>query len=137
MIEQSLVQQEDSWAQARGQIALGLIQVYRALGGGWQIRLPAEEGAAGTSAPPPNAAQTPEEVPPPQPVDAAAPKKAEVPKRPQALPKAPKPLPEQPTFKQARLGSAPADVGRRDTAWPAKGPSSTASSATHRLADGQ
>jgi len=39
VIEQSLVQQEDSWAQARGQIALGLIQVYRALGGGWQIRL--------------------------------------------------------------------------------------------------
>ena len=31
------------WAQARGQIALGLIQVYRALGGGWQIRLEGEE----------------------------------------------------------------------------------------------
>jgi NodT family efflux transporter outer membrane factor (OMF) lipoprotein len=30
---------EDTLAQAEGQIALGLIQVYKALGGGWQIRL--------------------------------------------------------------------------------------------------
>jgi NodT family efflux transporter outer membrane factor (OMF) lipoprotein len=33
-----LTQQQDKLAQARGDIALGLIQVYRALGGGWQIR---------------------------------------------------------------------------------------------------
>lgn len=38
VIQQSLVQQQDSWAQARGQIAQGLIAVYLALGGGWQIR---------------------------------------------------------------------------------------------------
>lgn len=38
-IEQSLVQQQDTLAQAQGQIAQGLIQVYRALGGGWEIRL--------------------------------------------------------------------------------------------------
>jgi len=38
-IEQNLVQQQDLQAQARGQIAIGLIQVYRALGGGWEIRL--------------------------------------------------------------------------------------------------
>lgn len=38
-IEQNLVQQADLETQARGQIATGLIQVYRALGGGWQIRL--------------------------------------------------------------------------------------------------
>ncbi|MGO9108082.1 MAG: TolC family protein, partial [Thermoguttaceae bacterium] len=38
-IEQNLVQQQDLQAQARSQIATGLIQVYRALGGGWQIRL--------------------------------------------------------------------------------------------------
>jgi NodT family efflux transporter outer membrane factor (OMF) lipoprotein len=37
-IEQNLVQQQDLLAQARGDIDLGLIQVYRALGGGWQIR---------------------------------------------------------------------------------------------------
>jgi outer membrane protein TolC len=43
VIEQALVQQDDLWAQARGQIAQGLIQVYRALGGGWQIRLEPEE----------------------------------------------------------------------------------------------
>lgn len=39
LLEQNLVTQQDNYAQAQGQIALGLIQVYRALGGGWQIRL--------------------------------------------------------------------------------------------------
>ena len=38
-LQQTLVQQEDLEAQARAQITLGLIQVYRALGGGWEIRL--------------------------------------------------------------------------------------------------
>ncbi len=39
LIVQNLIQQQDLWAQAQGQIAFGLIEVYRALGGGWQIRL--------------------------------------------------------------------------------------------------
>ena len=30
---------EDTLAQAQGEIGTGLIQVYRALGGGWEIRL--------------------------------------------------------------------------------------------------
>lgn len=38
-VQIALVQQEDTLAQVEGQIALGLIQTYRALGGGWQIRL--------------------------------------------------------------------------------------------------
>lgn len=38
-IEQSLTQQEDQLAVARGSVAQNLIQVYRAIGGGWQIRL--------------------------------------------------------------------------------------------------
>jgi hypothetical protein len=38
VLELNLVQQQNLLAQARGDIALGLIQVYRALGGGWQIR---------------------------------------------------------------------------------------------------
>jgi NodT family efflux transporter outer membrane factor (OMF) lipoprotein len=38
VIQQNLVQQEDTLAQAQGEIALGLIQIYTALGGGWQIR---------------------------------------------------------------------------------------------------
>jgi NodT family efflux transporter outer membrane factor (OMF) lipoprotein len=49
-IEQNLVQQQNLEAQARGQIAMGLIQVYRALGGGWQIRL---GPGAGSGSPPP------------------------------------------------------------------------------------
>ncbi|MEX0678693.1 MAG: efflux transporter outer membrane subunit [Pirellulales bacterium] len=39
VIVQSLIQQQDQWAVAQGQIGQGLIQVYRGLGGGWQIRL--------------------------------------------------------------------------------------------------
>ena len=38
-LEQFLVQQQDVLVQARGEIATGLIQVYKALGGGWQIRI--------------------------------------------------------------------------------------------------
>jgi NodT family efflux transporter outer membrane factor (OMF) lipoprotein len=37
-IEQNLVLALDTLAQARGEIGLGLTQVYRALGGGWEIR---------------------------------------------------------------------------------------------------
>jgi NodT family efflux transporter outer membrane factor (OMF) lipoprotein len=37
--EQFLVQQQNAYAQAQGDIALGLIAVYRALGGGWELRL--------------------------------------------------------------------------------------------------
>jgi NodT family efflux transporter outer membrane factor (OMF) lipoprotein len=39
LVQQNLVLQQNLLAQAQGNIALGLIQVYRALGGGWQIRL--------------------------------------------------------------------------------------------------
>ncbi len=39
LLQQNLVTLEDTLAQAQGEIATGLIQVYRALGGGWEIRL--------------------------------------------------------------------------------------------------
>jgi NodT family efflux transporter outer membrane factor (OMF) lipoprotein len=38
VVEEQLVSRLNQLAQAEGEIALGLIQVYRALGGGWQIR---------------------------------------------------------------------------------------------------
>jgi len=38
-IEQNLVQQQDTLALAQGEIPTGLIQTYKALGGGWQIRI--------------------------------------------------------------------------------------------------
>jgi NodT family efflux transporter outer membrane factor (OMF) lipoprotein len=38
LLEQNLVTQQDTFAQAQGEIVTGLIQVYKALGGGWQIR---------------------------------------------------------------------------------------------------
>jgi NodT family efflux transporter outer membrane factor (OMF) lipoprotein len=45
LFESILTEQQDQLAVSRGDIALGLIAIYRALGGGWQIRLD------GTSAP--------------------------------------------------------------------------------------
>ena len=85
-IELTLVQQQDLYTQALGQIDMGLIQVYRALGGGWEIRLgqgyrsnlppptpalPGEEnkrlptpGLESTEMPAPG--PTPESIPPPK-----------------------------------------------------------------------
>jgi NodT family efflux transporter outer membrane factor (OMF) lipoprotein len=37
-LETTLVTQQDTLAQAQGEIVTGLVQVYKALGGGWQIR---------------------------------------------------------------------------------------------------
>jgi NodT family efflux transporter outer membrane factor (OMF) lipoprotein len=92
LVEQNLVQQQDQYAQSQGEIAQGLVDTYRALGGGWQIRLerlpivesiplpPAEPNPAGPSimesmpvpsdmTPPNDATLTPPPVPP-QPVPA-------------------------------------------------------------------
>jgi len=54
-----LVGQQDKLAVANGDIAQGLIQVYKALGGGWQIRCAPLEGIREAPAPTP--------APPPQP----------------------------------------------------------------------
>ena len=83
------MQQQNLLAQARGQIATGLIQVYRALGGGWQLRLdPAANGPPPPIAPPdvepsapPN--KVPEQLPAPIVAPPGQPAPANVP---QALP---------------------------------------------------
>jgi NodT family efflux transporter outer membrane factor (OMF) lipoprotein len=80
-LEQNQVQLEDTLAQVEGEIALGLIQVYRALGGGWEISCPgfqpvppATAGAPGpvseatpwvTAGPPGPPGPLPEQVLPP------------------------------------------------------------------------
>ncbi len=58
-IVQTLVTQQNLYAQAQGQIAQGLVQIYRALGGGWEIRLPAQPGV------PPNPYEARQELPMP------------------------------------------------------------------------
>jgi NodT family efflux transporter outer membrane factor (OMF) lipoprotein len=76
VIEQNLVTQQDASASARGQIAQGLIQVYRALGGGWEIRLDGEGPVAAQPVNNPGQAENPPEplpVPPPENPAAAAP----------------------------------------------------------------
>jgi outer membrane protein TolC len=73
-IEQALVTQQDLYAQSQGLIAQGLVQVYRALGGGWEIRCPALPGVppspyeARQELPMPLASpptRSPETIPPP------------------------------------------------------------------------
>ncbi len=69
-IQQTLTQQEDQLAVAEGSVAQNLIQLYKALGGGWQIRL-------GSQAPQPlpaaNQPETPAPAPTPTPAPAPAP----------------------------------------------------------------
>jgi hypothetical protein len=52
LFQTTLAEQQDDLAASQGDIALGLIGVYRALGGGWQIRLQACEPNAEMFAPP-------------------------------------------------------------------------------------
>jgi NodT family efflux transporter outer membrane factor (OMF) lipoprotein len=62
LFQETLTEQQDQLAVAQGNIALGLIDVYRSLGGGWQIRL----GGAGP-VPEPMPASASEELPAPVP----------------------------------------------------------------------
>jgi len=59
---QNLLQQQNDAVMAQGDVAKALIDVYRALGGGWQIRLGA---GAMQVAPPQPESRPPEEIPPP------------------------------------------------------------------------
>lgn len=52
VLQQRLIQSEEQLAQAQGEIAQGLVSIYRALGGGWQIRLaPPAQAVAQADAP--------------------------------------------------------------------------------------
>ncbi len=66
--EQFLAQQQNLYAQAQGDIALGLITVYRALGGGWELRLtgPAAHTEAAPCCPAPPTLQGQDQPPPGQ-----------------------------------------------------------------------
>jgi NodT family efflux transporter outer membrane factor (OMF) lipoprotein len=66
--EQFLVQQQNLYAQAQGDIALGLIATYRALGGGWELRLAKETAPPDVGAVP--VPPEPERLLPPVPIPA-------------------------------------------------------------------
>jgi NodT family efflux transporter outer membrane factor (OMF) lipoprotein len=73
-LETAQVQQQDQLAVARGNIALYLINVYRALGGGWEIRLQDGNGPPSPTAslPAPMESSAPadkEQLPPAKPLD--------------------------------------------------------------------
>jgi NodT family efflux transporter outer membrane factor (OMF) lipoprotein len=61
--QQFLVQQQNLFAQAQGDIALGLITAYRAIGGGWELRL--ADPAGGACAAPTAGPALAEALPPP------------------------------------------------------------------------
>ncbi|MGE3637818.1 MAG: efflux transporter outer membrane subunit [Pirellulales bacterium] len=54
---QNLLEQQDQAAQAQGDVSLALVEIYRAIGGGWQVRL-----GAGADAPQVNLPQCPPEA---------------------------------------------------------------------------
>lgn len=67
LFESTLTEQQDQLAVARGNIALGLISVYRSLGGGWEMRLTRDAGkGCGPTAAAPGMAPTPLPGVPPQ-----------------------------------------------------------------------
>jgi NodT family efflux transporter outer membrane factor (OMF) lipoprotein len=68
LIQERLVERQQTLAEAQGQIGQGLIQVYRALGGGWQIRCEQPVTVLPASSPPPTPAPIPlETLPTPEP----------------------------------------------------------------------
>jgi NodT family efflux transporter outer membrane factor (OMF) lipoprotein len=62
--QQFLVEQQNAYALAQGDIALGLIAVYRALGGGWELRLNEPELHSSEASPCPAPAPVQELSPP-------------------------------------------------------------------------
>jgi hypothetical protein len=64
LFESTLTDQQDQLAAAQGDVALALIAVYRALGGGWQIRL-----GEGMDSPPNMDLPALNEIPPQEPMD--------------------------------------------------------------------
>ncbi len=85
-VEQSLNQQQDQLAVAQGAVATNLTNVYKALGGGWQIRLggpapvmaPGGPAAETVPSPTPNAAPATGSVPTPSPPPSVAPPAAPI-----------------------------------------------------------
>jgi NodT family efflux transporter outer membrane factor (OMF) lipoprotein len=69
-LETTLLQLQDTLAVAQGEVPTGLVQVYRALGGGWQIRLDGCEITGQPAPPPPQTADIKLLLPNPQAVPA-------------------------------------------------------------------
>ncbi len=61
--ERALVQQEDALAQSRGLVGMDLVAVYKALGGGWQTRMPDQQGQPAEPIPPGAKLQAPAPAP--------------------------------------------------------------------------
>ena len=69
LLQQNLVQQQILLARAMGQIGQGLIEVYKSLGGGWQLRLDYEESGSFPAPMNLNPAPAPANLPAPVPAE--------------------------------------------------------------------
>lgn len=106
-----LVEEQDALAEAQGQVALALISVYKALGGGWQIRCEQEAPMMAPellTVPPagevqPEAVQAPaaDHQPAPQPAPLPPPDIPGQPRKDQAPPQPNAPGPDMPALKPA------------------------------------
>jgi len=105
--QQLLVQQQDQLASTLGNIALNLVQVYRALGGGWRAF---EHGGRATAAAPASALPP---LPPAEPVDAPEP----------ALPVVPPPAAAAPAPGTGPILNVRAATGARPVEYVAERPS--------------
>ena len=74
-LETTQVQQQDRLATAQGDIALNLIAVYRALGGGWELRLTERSRPTTRRTTPPHAAVAASAPPPGRGCDCERPRK--------------------------------------------------------------
>lgn len=98
---QNLLEQQDQAAQAQGDVALALVEIYRSIGGGWQVRFGAGADAPRVNIPqslPSDAPTVGEQLPSP-------------PEPPRTEPQTPAPQPEvsntDPTAPQATTEAAP------------------------------
>jgi NodT family efflux transporter outer membrane factor (OMF) lipoprotein len=81
LLQAELVRQQDSLAAAQGDVARSLILLFRAMGGGWEIRMQTEEGFLSRLPPP-----EPLQIVPANPSKTDADKKKEMPMKPEMLP---------------------------------------------------
>ena len=61
--QRALVEQQDALAESRGAVGLDLVAIYKALGGGWRARLPAQQSQPAEPIPPGGKVQTPAAAP--------------------------------------------------------------------------
>lgn len=118
--QRALVQQQDALAESRGKVALNLISVYKALGGGWEVRYrqPTNVTVSYTTEVQGEARAMPNTAPAPRPAPAAAPAAPVAPSTPGAV----SPTPAAPSVVPSPVAEAPQGGANQGAAPPAVAP---------------